>query len=144
MPTLALRNGCGIFRALLRPPLKAEFVGRSAKLDGSIQLRLTKYFETSAFEIPAPFTFGNVSRTLPDVRGPGRANYNLTLSKAILIRALVSLQFRAETLNLTITPYFGNPAEAGDEQLWRHRVSERRATMPIHVEATVLEVKKDD
>ncbi len=109
-PLALTSNGnSGVFNAVLRPRLKAEFVGNSAQLDGSIQSRLTKYFEIGAFEIPAPFTFGNVSRTLPDVRGPGRANYDLTLSKAILIHEPVSLQFRVEALNLTNTPYFGNP-----------------------------------
>lgn len=106
---LTSSGNSGVFSAVLRPRLKAEFAGRSAELDGGIQSRLLKYFETTAFEIPAPFTFGNISRTLPDVRGPGRANYDLTLSKTILIREPVSLVFRAEAFNLTNTPYFGNP-----------------------------------
>jgi hypothetical protein len=36
--------------------------------------RLSRYFKTTEFSIPPQFTFGAVSRTLPDVRGPGRIN----------------------------------------------------------------------
>jgi hypothetical protein len=99
----------GTFSAVLRPNLKAEYVGRSAELSGDVQTRLNKFFDINAFSIPAPFTFGNVSRTLPDVRGPGRRNYDLTLSKNILLKEPFSLMFRAEAFNLTNTPYFLPP-----------------------------------
>jgi hypothetical protein len=36
-----------------------------------ISQRLNEYFNTSVFSQPAPFTLGNVGRTLPDVRAPG-------------------------------------------------------------------------
>lgn len=35
----------------------------------------------SAFTIPAPFTFGNVGRTLPDVRSPAFTNFDMALGK---------------------------------------------------------------
>lgn len=95
----------GIFSAVLRP----NSAGRSAKLETDIQSRLAKYFDTSSFTIPAPFTLGNLSRTLPDVRGPGRFNYDLNLSKQFVIKEPLVLQFRAEAFNLTNTPYFGLP-----------------------------------
>lgn len=95
----------GIFNAVLRP----NSAGRSAKLDTEIQSRLAKYFDTSAFTVPAAFTLGNVSRTLPDVRGPGRFNYDLNLSKHFVIKEPLALQFRADAFNLTNTPYFGAP-----------------------------------
>jgi hypothetical protein len=95
----------GIFNAALRP----NSVGRSAKLEGDIQSRLTRYFDTSAFAVPAPFTLGNLSRTLPDARSPGRFNYDLNLSKRFVIKEPLALQFRADAFNLTNTPYFGNP-----------------------------------
>lgn len=95
----------GIFNAVLRP----NSAGRSAKLDTEIQSRLAKYFDTTAFTVPAAFSLGNVSRTLPDVRGPGRFNYDLNLSKRFVIKEPLALQFRADAFNLTNTPYFGAP-----------------------------------
>ncbi len=95
----------GIFNAVLRP----NSTGRSAKLESDIQSRLAKYFDTTTFTVPAPFTLGNVSRTLPDVRGPGRFNYDLNLSKRFVIKEPLALQFRADAFNLTNTPYFGAP-----------------------------------
>src|ERR1043166_2801346 len=41
--------------------------GVSAKLHGPVKDRLDRYFDTSQFTQPAAFTFGNLSRTLPDV-----------------------------------------------------------------------------
>jgi hypothetical protein len=61
--------------------------------------------------VPEPFTFGNVARTLPDVRGPSRINYDLAVQKSFLVREPVSLLFRAEVFNLTNTPYFFTPGE---------------------------------
>jgi hypothetical protein len=44
--------------------------GTSARLSGAAQQRLNRWFDTSAFTLPPPFTFGNVARTLPDTRTP--------------------------------------------------------------------------
>lgn len=105
-PLALTSNGnSGVFSAVLRP----NSVGRSARLSGSVQSRLTQYFDTAAFTLPAPFTFGNVARTLPDARGPGRRNYDLTLSKVVTIREPFAVMFRAEAFNLTNTPYFSVP-----------------------------------
>src|SRR5262249_26296290 len=45
--------------------------GRSANLEGSAQDRLNRWFDTLQFSAPAAFSYGNVARTLPDVRGHG-------------------------------------------------------------------------
>ena len=47
--------------------------GQSAELPAD-QRSLTHWFNTSVFVNPPPFTFGNVGRLLPDVRGPGLEN----------------------------------------------------------------------
>ena len=99
----------GVFSSRLRP----NSTGESAKLEGSVQSRLNRYFDTSQFTLPASFTFGNVSRTLPDVRAPGRRNYDLALTKSFHVREPVSVLFRAETFNLTNTPYFGGVNSVG-------------------------------
>ena len=102
---LTSTGNSGVGSSVLRP----NSTGKSAKLDGDPQSRLNKYFDTSAFTVPDPFTFGNAARTLPDVRAPSRVNYDMALSKSFVIREPVSLMFRAETFNLTNTPYFLSP-----------------------------------
>jgi hypothetical protein len=85
-------------------------VGRSAKKTGEIVGRLNQFLDTTAFTQPAPFTFGNTSRTLPDVRGPGLSNLDLSLFKNFkLLESGAFIQFRAEAFNLTNTPRFGMP-----------------------------------
>ena len=97
----------GVGGGVLRP----KSTGTSAKLDGDPQSRLLRYFDTSQFTVPATFTFGNVSRTLPDVRGPARVAYNAGLQKSFPVLERVQAVFRAEAFNLTNTPYFARPAQ---------------------------------
>lgn len=85
--------------------------GQSAHLDSG-QRTLNRWFNTSAFTEPAPFTFGNVGRTLPDVREPGLVNFDFSILKNIAIREQIRLQFRAEAFNLMNTPQFGQPGTA--------------------------------
>src|SRR5262249_31902582 len=42
---------------------------------------LERWFNTAAFANPAPFTYGNVSRTLPDIQTDGLFNLDLSLFK---------------------------------------------------------------
>src|SRR5204863_2799659 len=74
-------------------------IGKSAKLDGPIESRLRKYFDTSVFTVPAPFTFGNTGRVLPDVRTPGARNFSFSIFKSFRLVEKLSLQFRAEAFN---------------------------------------------
>jgi hypothetical protein len=84
-------------------------VGRSAKLSGPTRARLDRYFDTSAFTQPEPFSFGNVSRTLPDVRGPGQVNVDLSLVKNLVLAERVRLQLRGEAFNAFNHVNFWNP-----------------------------------
>lgn len=59
----------------------------------------SQWFDTSAFVNPPQFTFGNVGRALPDVRGPGVVNFDLSAVKNTRIGERVNLQFRAESFN---------------------------------------------
>lgn len=76
--------------------------GRSAELaaDRPRSEQVARWFDTAAFTQPAPFTFGNVSRTLPDVRGPGNWLVDLSLVKDTTINERLKLQFRAESFNV--------------------------------------------
>ncbi len=88
---------------------RPKSTGRSARLTGPVQDRLNRYFDTSAFTQPDPFTFGNVSRTLPDVRGPANINCDLSLIKNIPIGERFRLQFRAEAFNAFNNTNFLDP-----------------------------------
>lgn len=91
--------------------------GQSAKIDGGDpQTRLDRWFDTSVFSQPAPFTFGNAGRTLPDVRGPNSVNLDFSLFKNFPIRERVTVQFRAEAFNATNTPVFGLPDQLLNSQ----------------------------
>jgi hypothetical protein len=83
--------------------------GKSAKLTGRVEDRLSRYFDTSQFTQPAPFTFGNVSRALPDVRAPGLRNLDFSLFKSFMVTERTRVQFRAEAFNLFNHPLFGGP-----------------------------------
>ena len=84
--------------------------GASAVKNGAVVDRLNQYFNTAVFSQPAPFTFGNVSRTLPDVRQPAAKNLDLSVFKNFnLTEHGKVLEFRAEAFNATNTPIFGGP-----------------------------------
>jgi len=83
--------------------------GISAATEGRAQDRLDSYINADAFSAPAPFTFGNVSRTLPNVRGPGLTNLDFSLFKTFALTDKLNLQFRAEAFNLSNSPMFALP-----------------------------------
>jgi hypothetical protein len=102
---LSTQNTSNAFNGGLRP----NNSGKSAKLGGSVNQRLNGYLDASVFSLPAPFTFGNTSRTLPDVRADGSRNFDLSLFKNFRIKEGWTLQFRAESFNVFNTPQFGIP-----------------------------------
>ncbi|MEP6536449.1 MAG: TonB-dependent receptor, partial [Bryobacteraceae bacterium] len=80
-----------------------------ATMDGSAQSRLNQWFNTATYSLPAPFTFGNASRTMPDFRSHGIANYDFTIFKNTKITEKVGIQFRTEIFNLFNRVRFGYP-----------------------------------
>ncbi|MFN7938505.1 MAG: carboxypeptidase regulatory-like domain-containing protein [Bryobacteraceae bacterium] len=88
--------------------------GQSAMLEGPAQQRLNRWFDTSRFTAPAAFTYGNVARTLPDVRGPGLNNVDFSIFKntAFGPEQRFNLQFRAESYNLFNRTEFSLPGTA--------------------------------
>jgi len=65
------------------------------------------WFDTTAFAVPAPFTFGSSGRNI--LRGRGQRNIDVGLARSISIRERVGLEFRAEAFNLFNTSQFGLP-----------------------------------
>lgn len=88
--------------------------GCSSSLSGSVQKRLNEYFNTACFTQPAPFTFGNESRTDSNIRSPGIANWDMSAFKSFAIapEGKANLQFRAEFFNIFNRVQFGYPGQS--------------------------------
>jgi hypothetical protein len=80
----------------------------SPRPDLSFAERLDGWINPAAFTQAPQFTFGNLSRTI-SLRGPGLANFDVSLFKTFDIGEKVKAQFRAEALNFTNTPLFNGP-----------------------------------
>ena len=103
--TLSASNAANIFNPGVRPNNN----GASGVLSGSVESRLNRYFNTSVFSQPEPYTFGNVSRTSPDIRTPAARNLDLSLFKNFAVNERLKVEFRAESFNAFNTPVFGGP-----------------------------------
>jgi outer membrane receptor protein involved in Fe transport len=68
---------------------------------------LARWFDTSAFVMPALYTFGNSGRNI--LRGDGLTNWDCSLMKNFPIREGMRLQFRAEFFNALNHPDFSTP-----------------------------------
>ena len=77
--------------------------------DKSSQQSLSQWFNTQAFQAPSPYTYGTVSRTLPDVSGDGLFNLDFSLFNNFYERDKYKFGFRAAAFNLTNTPTFEIP-----------------------------------
>ena len=67
-----------------------------------------KWWDLTAFQKQAPFTFGNSGRNV--LTGPGLFNIDFVVSKDTAIGERKRLEFRSEFFNLTNTPNFGQPS----------------------------------
>jgi hypothetical protein len=88
--------------------------GRSAALDQSRSRdeQIRRWFDTTAFLLPDPFTYGNVSRTLGNVRGPTLTGLDSILARNLTFKERVDLQIRWEVFNVLNTPHFWLPNTA--------------------------------
>ncbi len=66
-----------------------------------------RWFDTEAFEQPAPFTFGTAARAVG--RAPGRSTFEIGIMKNFPLKERHKLQFRAELFNAFNHPNFGIP-----------------------------------
>jgi hypothetical protein len=92
-----------------RPNFVPQNCPNSYFTSGSAESRLNGWFNTSCFQQPAPFTFGNVSRTMPDLRQDSLSNWDFALFKNFGFGERWKLQLRGETFNLFNTPQFAAP-----------------------------------
>lgn len=102
--TISTTNTCtNCFNPGLRPNLTGD-----PALDGPVRDRLDRYFDTSVFSQPAPYTLGSAPRTL-SVRSHGRFNTDVSLFKNLRVRQGWTLQCRAEAYNVFDYVQFGAP-----------------------------------
>jgi hypothetical protein len=70
---------------------------------------INRWFDTAQFLRAAPYTFGNVGRTHPNLRQDRYENLDLSLFKTFVLKERVRAQFRAESFNTANHPIFGAP-----------------------------------
>lgn len=88
---------------------RANWNGQDPQIHGPISKRINAYFNVNDFTAPAPFTYGNSSRTLKGVSTPGVTNFDVSAIKNITLHDNWRVQFRAESFNLFNRPQFGPP-----------------------------------
>jgi hypothetical protein len=69
---------------------------------------IDRWFNPDAYAPPAPFTFGNAARN--SLFGPGLFTWDAGILKFTPLTEQVTLEFRAESFNLTNRANFGLPA----------------------------------
>jgi hypothetical protein len=104
-------NNSNSFGGGQRPNVVA---GCNTSISGSITSKLNEYFNTACFTQPAPFTFGDESRTDPHLRAPGIAQWDFSAFKNFPLTPenKATLQFRAEFFNLFNRVQFGYPGQS--------------------------------
>jgi hypothetical protein len=88
---VAATNNTNSFGGGQRPNL----IGNPHISDPSI----SEWFNVNAFAQPAPFTFGDVPRYMPNLRAPGYKDWDLAIEKWWNWREKVRVQFRGEMYN---------------------------------------------
>ncbi len=85
---------------------RPDSTGKPAKLD---ERTAQRWFDTTQFVNPAPFTFGNVGRVLPNVRTPGTINWDFSVIKNTRFNERFNIQFRTEMFNFLNHVNLGAP-----------------------------------
>jgi hypothetical protein len=84
--------------------------GKSAALSGRAEDRLNRWFDTSQFTNPAPFTLGNLGRVLPDVRTDGLNQWDFSVRRQFpLATERCHLEYQAIFKNFLNHPDFAHP-----------------------------------
>jgi hypothetical protein len=74
------------------------------------QRSMDRWFDTTAYANPAPYSFGSGSRTEPNLRNPGTFGFDAVLSRWQPIKERLRLQYRAEFYNMLNHPNLGGPS----------------------------------
>jgi carboxypeptidase family protein len=85
----------------------ADTTGVNASL-GKSERTLERWFDTSQFSLPSPFTFGSLGRTT-NLRADAFRNIDFSIFKGFKVREGLEVQFRAESFNLLNQVVFSAP-----------------------------------
>jgi hypothetical protein len=77
-----------------------------------------RYFDTSIFDRPEPYTRRSNPKQYEGLRGPGRWNFDSTLSKRFRLTERVAFELRMEAYNLTNSIMWGNPSTSVTSSLF--------------------------
>ena len=88
-----------------------------------------RWFDTSAFAIPAPYHFGSAGRNI--LEGPGLFTFDLAFSRLFALREGVSLSFDAEAFNLFNRTNFDLPERVADDPATFGRIFSAKAPRQI-------------
>lgn len=116
-PSLPLFNGGNRPNRVLGTDIRTN-VGA-----GSFDPANNLYLNINAFSQPTPFTFGDVGRYLPNVRGFGFMNEDLVLIKRTHVTESKYFETRGEFFNAFNRVVFANPAASINNPLGFGRVS---------------------
>ncbi|MFN0104458.1 MAG: TonB-dependent receptor domain-containing protein [Bryobacteraceae bacterium] len=108
------------------------------KLSGPAQERLLRWFDTSAFAVPPAFTFGNSSRTTPDFRTHGTANYDLSLFKNFPVRETIRVQFRFEAFNAFNRVQFAAPNTTAGATAFRQITAQQNTPRQLQLALKIV------
>lgn len=72
-----------------------------------------RWFNTAAFAIPAPFTFGGAGRNIVD--GPGLVNLDAGVSRRFRVSERFAVVGDVQVFNLSNTAHFDMPERYADE-----------------------------
>jgi hypothetical protein len=84
-----------------------------------------RWFNTAAFEVAAPYTFGNAGRNI--LRGPSFASVDLSLARRIPLKGRSALSVEAQVFNLLNTTNFDLPELYADEPATFGRIFSAKA-----------------
>lgn len=84
----------------------AESLGRSARLSSGKSVE--RWFDTTVFRQRETLEYAGLSR-LPDVRSPGKNNWDISMFKSTRLTEDIRLQFRAEAFNALNHPEYSSP-----------------------------------
>ncbi|MEX2260395.1 MAG: TonB-dependent receptor [Bryobacteraceae bacterium] len=96
---------------------RPDSTGQDATLDNPT---LDQWFDTSAFRLPAQYTFGNMGRMHPSLRSDFIENLDFSIFKRFRLKERFSMEFRGEWFNSMNHPIFGEPnSTVGNAQFGR-------------------------
>jgi hypothetical protein len=102
---IGANNTAGLFNEAIR----ANNNGKSSVLNVDAHNRLDRWFDTSVFSQPAPFTLGNMGPVVSDLRNHHINNLDLAVFKQFQLLERLKLQFRTEAFNSLNRVRFGSP-----------------------------------